>query len=159
MGFTHKTHGMKSHKLYAVYQNMIARCYIDRPWNADHFRCYGARGIKVCDAWKNNSASFFEWALASGYRAGLHLDRRDNDGNYTPDNCRWVSTKVSARNKQKPAIVLTLSDAAVIKDLALRGIPQKLIGALYGVHHATVSSIKLGINWKDANSLTADFYL
>lgn len=155
MGYTHHIHRMKSHKLYPVYHNMIARCYADRPWNAAHYRCYGGRGIKVCDEWRKSPSSFFRWALESGYREGLYLDRRDNDGDYTPENCRWVSSTESGRNKG--SVVLTLADATVIKDLALRGVPIRLLGALYGVHFSTVSAIKCGLNWKDANPLTVNF--
>lgn len=71
-----------------------------RIWKAMHFRCYqesheayarySARGITVCDEWRNNYGPFCSWALENGYREDLTLDRRDNNLGYTPNNCRWI---------------------------------------------------------------------
>lgn len=95
-----KTHG-DSQKgpfvfLYRRWTQILARC--SNPHNTKFAR-YGGRGIKVCDAWKTNYPAFKEWALASGYRRGLDIDRRDNDGDYTPENCRWVTRKVNINNR------------------------------------------------------------
>lgn len=149
MGYTHHIHRMKKHKLYPVYHNMITRCYVNKSWNK-HWKSYGARGIKVCDEWRNHPKSFFEWAIASGWKSGDYLDRENNHGDYTPDNCRWVTPVVSARNRRSTK--LTLPDAAVIYDLARKGVPQILIGALYGVTFQTVSNVKRGVCWPDAKN-------
>ena len=142
------THGMKYHLLYSVYQNMVGRCHVPGSHNYER---YGARGISVCSAWRDDPSIFFKWATTSGYTKGLKLDRRDNDGNYSPDNCRWVTAKISARNRRSTK--LDLPGAAVVKALALRGVPQKLIGALYGIKFGAVSDIKRGVNWPDADTL------
>ena len=62
---------------------MITRCY-----NKDNhrYRWYGERGITVCEDWKKNNQSFFDWAFSSGYKQGLEIDRINNDGNYEPSN-------------------------------------------------------------------------
>jgi len=88
-------HGFSYHKLYSVYKNMTQRTS-----NILHksFNDYGGRGITVCDEWKSNKKSFFEWAISSGYKEGLTLDRRDNDKGYSPDNCRWVTQTIQTRN-------------------------------------------------------------
>ena len=82
-------------KLRQAWKDMIRRCYeTDR----HNFHRYGGRGIIVCEEWRNSFYRFWEWALKSGFNLGLTLDRVDSDGNYGPNNCRWVTTKVQANN-------------------------------------------------------------
>lgn len=77
---------------------MINRCYSP----VDHHFCnYGGRGITVCDEWKSDFMSFFKWAIASGHRDGLAIDRIDNSGNYNPQNCRWVTRSENAQNQRQ----------------------------------------------------------
>lgn len=95
--------GKGNERLYAVYNGMMSRCY--NPNTQNYFR-YGGRGITVCEEWKNSYEAFKEWAYESGYnpiapRGETTLDRIDNDGNYTPDNCRWVNMKVQNNNQHK----------------------------------------------------------
>lgn len=63
------------------------------------YRRYGGRGIEVCEEWKNEFVSFYDWAIANGWEKGLHVDRRDNDGHYSPYNCRIVTPIINANNK------------------------------------------------------------
>jgi hypothetical protein len=91
----HTKHGMSSHRLYRIICGIIQRCVNQ---NHKHFINYGGRGITVYDEWTNNKQSFFNWALANGYKDGLSIDRIDNDSGYSPENCRWVTTNVQARN-------------------------------------------------------------
>lgn len=90
------THGLAGTHLYAAWSSMKARCYNS---NSHNYARYGARGIEVCDEWKNSFEEFGKWALAHGYQDGLSIDRIDNDGNYCPDNCRWVDTKAQNNNR------------------------------------------------------------
>ena len=89
-------HGMKHSKLFRVFHCMKGRCY--NPTDHKYYR-YGARGIKICDEWLNNPKTFFDWALANGYKEGLTIDRINNDGDYCPENCRWTDDFVQANNK------------------------------------------------------------
>jgi len=75
-----------------------ARCY-----NPKHraYCNYGKRGIIICDEWLNNPERFCEWAMSNGYKQELTIDRKDNDGNYEPDNCRFVTRKIQSRNTRQ----------------------------------------------------------
>ncbi|RYG99961.1 MAG: hypothetical protein EON58_01990 [Alphaproteobacteria bacterium] len=95
-------HGMGNHPLSYVYCGMISRC--ENPSNLT-YGFYGGRGIYVCEEWKADRAAFFDWAIQSGYRKGLQLDRIDNSGPYSPKNCRWVTSKENNANKRTNRII------------------------------------------------------
>ena len=92
----HVTHGLSDHKLYAVHSMLKQRC--DNP-NHEQFKDWGGRGISYCDEWKTFEP-FYKWAMLNGYCDGLELDREDNDGNYEPGNCRFVTSKVNMSNRR-----------------------------------------------------------
>lgn len=85
-------------KLYWVYYAMIQRCY---KANCKRYFRYGGRGIRVCKEWLSDKVSFYKWALENGYKEGLTLDRIDNDGNYEPSNCAWVSNKDNSNHNSR----------------------------------------------------------
>ena len=76
---------------------MRARC--ERPKTRSYVH-YGGRGIFVCEEWRQDAGAFVRWAMANGWAVGLQIDRIDNDGPYTPANCRFVPAKVNAANKR-----------------------------------------------------------
>ena len=85
-------------RLYRIWQGMKSRCYY--PKNKC-FNSYGARGIQICEEWKNSFSTFAIWALSHGYADDLTIDRIDVDGNYHPLNCRWITMKEQQKNKRK----------------------------------------------------------
>lgn len=76
---------------------MKERCY--NP-NAHYYKNYGGRGISICDEWRNDPIAFIQWGEKHGYQKGLQIDRIDNDGNYEPSNCRFVTPKENNNNKR-----------------------------------------------------------
>jgi hypothetical protein len=84
-------HGLHKHKLYSVYASMKQRC--TNP-NSQRWKYYGEKG--VCVSWKSFE-DFYSWAMYNGYHEGLSIDRIDPDGDYCPDNCRWITLADNTR--------------------------------------------------------------
>lgn len=101
MRFT--THGGHKERLYQIWRAMKARC--NNP-NNKKYKFYGGRGIIVCDEWSKNYSAFREWSLNNGYNPSAPkwectIDRIDSDGNYEPNNCRWVDMNIQHENQRK----------------------------------------------------------
>ena len=92
---------VKNSRIYHIWQNMKQRCTNN---NHPAFPYYGGRGIVVCEDWFNNFDAFQLWALSNGYEEGLTIDRVNNNGNYEPSNCRWVTMAVQNTNKRNNKI-------------------------------------------------------
>lgn len=95
MGNNNSTHGKRTHPLYKMWQGMLRRCNNSKDNN---YHNYGGRGIKVCDRWKDIN-NFID-DMYSLYIPGLDLDRINNNGDYEPSNCRWVTRKVNCNNRR-----------------------------------------------------------
>ena len=123
-------HGMHKTPLYQKYQDMIRRCY-----NPDtvRYECYGAKGVKVCKEWlkeNNGFENFKSWAFENGYKEYdpnktarkdvLTLDRIDNNGDYSPENCRWAKFKVQENNKSNNVYMWYKGTRYSLKELSER---------------------------------------
>lgn len=113
-------HGKRNTRIYKIWANMKARCY--NP-NEINYYLYGGRGIEVCDSWKNSFIEFYTWAIDNGYQSNLTLDRKNVDGNYEPNNCRWANKEQQANNTRTnvyleyEGITHTIAEWAKIKNI------------------------------------------
>ena len=115
----------RTERLSRIYSMMKQRCYNSKMPN---FKSYGARGIAVCDEWRNDSQSFYEWAILNGYKEELTLDRIDNSGNYEPSNCRWVTAKEQSNHRSNNIILSFNGENHTISEWSeITGIKQHVI--------------------------------
>lgn len=93
-----KTHGDNNTHLHGIWIGIRKRC---KPSNSNNkrYKYYAGKGIKVCEEWENNYLSFKAWSIQNGYAQNLTLDRINPDGDYSPENCRWVSMKEQQNNR------------------------------------------------------------
>ncbi len=96
-------HGMAYSNLYYVWRGIIDRC--TRPGHVGSDK-YSERGIFVCDSWRNSFTAFSDWAILNGWRKRLTIDRRDNDGGYSPENCRIVTQFINNCNRRNSVYVV-----------------------------------------------------
>lgn len=86
----------KTTRLYRIYSSMKQRCYNPK---RDNYKHYGGKGIKICDEWKKSFKAFYDWSMSNGYTNKMSIDRINVNGNYQPDNCRWISMFEQQSNK------------------------------------------------------------
>lgn len=134
-------HGGEGSPLYRVWHGIKVRCF--NP-NSPAFKDYGGRGITVCSEWLNDFAAFRDWAIENGYRAGLSIDRIDNDGPYSPDNCRWATTEEQANNRRSNHLVSHNGETHTLSEWSrLTGIPRTILRNRLNI-----------LNWSVEKSLT-----
>lgn len=105
------THHETGTRLNRIWKGIKNRC---NNKNAVKYSNYGGRGISVCKDWNESYIKFRDWALSNGYRDDLTIDRIDNNGNYSPDNCRWVDLKAQSNNKRTNCFITYLGETHTI---------------------------------------------
>lgn len=126
-------HGMSKQPAHSVWASMLARCA-----NPNHraYHNYGGRGIQVCERWLD-FVNFWE-DMGGTYRPGLTLDRENNDGGYTPGNCRWVGWHVQAQNRRSSVVLptsrgdMTIAEAAHIAGVGMSTISYRVSHGVTG---------------------------
>lgn len=133
------TGGEWSH-LYRVWHNMKGRC--NNPNNPD-YKYYGGRGIKI--KWPNFQ-EFRDWAIKNGYDPDLEIDREDRDGNYSPENCRWVTPKENRRNRRGRHWITFRGETKMLADWARET----------GINYKTIRSRIEYLGWSVEKALTTE---
>lgn len=127
-------HGDSFSRLYLVWADIKARCY--NPNNIS-YKNYGAIGITMCNEWKTDYIKFKKWSLENGYdevaaRGTCTIDRIDAEGNYTPDNCRWVDMGVQSNNRRNtPHIEINGETHTPAEWASISGLSRGLIYSRY----------------------------
>jgi len=133
-------------KLYDVWASMKQR--ILNPKNK-RFKDYGGRGIIICPEWtdmENGFINFKDWSLSNGYIEGLTINRIDNNGNYEPNNCNWITNKENNRNTRRSKV--TLEKANEIRELYKTGdYTQRILAVKYNIQHSNIFNIINNKNW------------
>lgn len=137
-----ESHGYTNTPEYNSYNHMITRCFNKNRW--DYYR-YGGRGITVCDEWKESFNSFLK-SMGDKPFEGAEIDRIDNDGNYEPSNCKWVTHKENGQHKSN--VYLTQNIAEEIRGLINNNVMSRKGASIrYGVCKANIDSIMQGRTW------------
>jgi len=126
---------------------MKQRC--DVPENQS-YKDYGGRGISYCKEWAE-FLPFRAWAMTHGYSKDLFLDRENNNGNYEPSNCRWITPQRSAINRRTTKS--RIADIAVMRSLFDFGVTNQVIAGLFGVTLDRFSNIRETEMWRNMDSL------
>lgn len=137
-----KTHGVgNENRLYRIWSGIKTRCYSLSDRN---YPRYGGRGIVVCDLWKKSFVDFREWALSHGYCDDLSIDRIDNDGPYSPENCRWVDKRSQNNNRRSNVFLTYKGETKTIAEWS----------KITGIKQATIAQRKRN-GWSDERCIKA----
>lgn len=136
------THGLCGQRLYNIWGCMVQRCYNER---TPCYNLYGGRGIKICDEWRLDFKSFYDWAMANGYKDDLTIDRIDNDKGYFPNNCRWITAKEQGNNRSTNRYLEFNGEKRTLSEW----------GEILGIDSETLSS-RLRRGWSIEKTLTEE---
>ncbi len=143
-GKTYK-HGGKGTKLYKIWQGIKSRILNS---NSKQYKDWGGRGITICPEWTESYITFRDWALNNGYQEGLQINRINNNGNYEPFNCNFVTAKENARNRRSN--VATLAIANKIRELyKTGGYSQRYLAYKFNMSKGNITFIINNKTWKD----------
>lgn len=132
------THGKSKTRIYRIWKGINKRC---RNTKSSVYKFYGERGISVCDEWGKSFEPFYEWATANGYADNLSIDRIDVNGNYCPENCRWVDVETQHTNMRSNHHITIDGETHILRDWSkISKVPEPTI----------VRRLKCGWSEKDA---------
>jgi hypothetical protein len=133
----------KRDRILHIRTGMIYRCYNKK---SHAFERYGAKGITVCNEWRENPEIFYQWALNNGYEDGLTIERIDNSKGYSPENCCWITRSKQSKNKSN---ILKIENVKIIKKMLEEKIRHKDIASATGASLNAIRRISCGTTWKD----------
>lgn len=125
-----RTHGMCGTRIYRIWKAIKNR--VTNKNAPDFQKWYGSRGITICEEWKNDFMAFYRWAMANGYNDTLSIDRIDVNSDYTPNNCRWATTKQQNRNTRQNIFLTYNGETHCLADWAgILGIKRQVLQQRY----------------------------
>lgn len=134
-------HGLSRTEIHQAWRHIIRRCSNKMDMS---YKNYGGRGISICEEWRNDFIAFNEWSIKNGYEKGLTIDRINNNGNYEPSNCRWVTRALNNQNRR--TTILTKQRAIHIRILS-KTKKIHVLSKMYGVSRGAITGILRGLNW------------
>ena len=140
------THGESYTRLHSIWADIKTRCL--NP-NCLSYKDYGGRGITICPEWTNDYITFRDWSLSNGYKEGLQINRINNNGNYEPNNCNFVTIQENTRNRRGQKIK-NMEIVNKIKSLYIAGNYTQLeLAKKYNVCIGTIFRIINNKSWKN----------
>lgn len=124
--------------LYGTWKGMRARCH--NPKNIS-YKNYGGRGITICKEWDDFKV-FYNWAINNGYKHRLQLDRVNNDGNYEPSNCQFISQKENTRKSRQSKLNYNIAN-----EIRESNLPMIELAIKYNVSVTTIRNVKNNKTW------------
>lgn len=128
------SHNLSRVRLYHIWNGIKARCYNK---NNPAYKYYGGRGICICEKWKDDFKAFYDWSMNNGYKEEtrksnnyniLTIDRIDTNGNYCPENCRFVTAKEQSRNVRTNTLITYNNESRCLSEWAeIFGIDSELL--------------------------------
>lgn len=122
----------ENQRIKNIFHGIKSRCYNQ---NDKNYRWYGGKGIKICDEWMNNPKLFEDWSVANGYSDELTIDRIDENKNYCPENCRWITLENNAKYKSTTSLITVDGETHTGQDWAkILGFGQNMINTYIREH-------------------------
>lgn len=153
----HIKHGLSNkHPLYRTWKNIKCRVFNK---NIKSYHFYGAKGISMCNEWKNDFKSFFDWSISNGWRLGLVIDRINHLGHYEPSNCRFITRSENAlkvfidhpnlhRGSNHKDAILNEEIVSKVKSLLRDGLKSNEVRKIMNLSRNMIYQIKNNITWK-----------
>ena len=145
-------HGGRYTKLHTVWVDMKQRVLNIKNKS---YKDYGGRGITICPEWVNDYAKFRDWALNNGYIEGLQINRINNNGNYEPSNCNFVTVEENLRNTRRNVVTMQIANE-IRYFYKIDNYTQKELSERYNVSEQTIYRIINNKSWKENSKKLID---
>jgi hypothetical protein len=143
-----ENHGKRNSELYARWLNMKSRVGCYKTISRNDNKYYKDRGISICDEWKQSFKVFYDWAMKNGYKKGLEIDRINNDGDYSPENCQFITHKINSQKRDYCKINHDIA-SNIRKEYVYGSIDWGSVSLArkYGVSKPTILDVVHGRRW------------